>query len=127
MFFFLNGGFCPFLGGKSRFRARDYFFIFVQLFKAHKLLFIHQQPPANRFAVILAKNGILTFFTVLEVLMSIFGKKALIYQDHSEILEKLDKNEEIVSGPKTTPSPQKGAKTTIFKNMHRVSQKCVNL
>ena len=33
-----------------------------------------------------AKGGILTFFTVLEVLTGIFGKKALIYQNHSEIL-----------------------------------------
>jgi hypothetical protein len=29
-------------------------------------------------------------------------------------LEKLYKNEKIVYGPKTTPSPQKRAKTTFF-------------
>jgi hypothetical protein len=36
-------------------------------------------------------------------------------------LEKVYKNEEIVYGPKMTPTPQKWAKTIIFKNMHRVT------
>ena len=50
--FLKNDGFCPFLGGRSRFKAIDYFFIFVELFKIHHLLFMQKAQKPNRFAVI---------------------------------------------------------------------------
>ena len=65
VYVFKNGSFCPFHGGRSNLRALDISFIFLELCMAHHLLFMHQTPPANHFAIIHCQRR--NFFTLNKI------------------------------------------------------------